>query len=127
MSQQTSQSNLQLVNSMQSATFRGDWDGLGSYLTEDIIFKIGSVSEIVGLKPVVAYLREVLPSKLELTGANVRGAWEIEDVAVVEMDVQGVVARDSKTIQYPAVDVFRFRGAKIREWRIYPVHSLFTE
>jgi ketosteroid isomerase-like protein len=118
---------LEKVIAMESGAARGNWELFKSFLTEDIYFKVGDSKELVGPQALADYYQQVQSTELRITRVDTRGAWEVENAVIVEMDVQAELINDGNKVEYPSVDVFRFKDGKIQEWRAYPVHQHFVK
>jgi len=118
---------LDRVMAMETAASRGDWDQFRSSLTEDVFFVVGSVSEVTGPQAVADYYRKTQTGDHQITCADIRGSWELDNVVIIEMDVHARRAGDGKTVSYPSVGTFRFRGDKVHKWRTYPVYPSFIK
>jgi limonene-1,2-epoxide hydrolase len=112
---------------METVAYRGDWDQFRSSLTEDVLFAVGSVSEVTGPQAVADYYRKTQTGDHQITCADIRGSWELDNVVIIEMDVHARRAGDGKTVSYPSVGTFRFRGDKVHKWRTYPVYPSFIK
>lgn len=95
---------------METVASRGDWDQFRSSLTEDVPFAVGSVSEVTGPQAVADYSRKTQTGDHQLTGADIRGSRERDDVVIIETVVPARRAGDGKTVSDPSVGTFRFPG-----------------
>jgi limonene-1,2-epoxide hydrolase len=118
-------SNLDAVQAMQAAAFAKDWDRFQSYLTENVYYRVGNVAEAVGPRAVAAYLRELPSTRFQITAMDVRGAWTAPTVAIAEYTMRGTRLADHHAVEYPCVDVYRFEGDRLRDWRVYPIEPTF--
>ncbi len=117
----------QTVQAMEGASFQGDWDAFKSFFTDDVLFKAGALAEMTGPQACADYFKKMQATLLRITNARIRGTWEVANAVIVEMDVQAKRIPDGKEVGYPSVDVFRFAGGKIAEWRVYAVYPAFAE
>lgn len=121
MSDKNSKSLADIVMEMETTGGELDWEKLKSFFTEDAIFKVGAGELTKGSQDVVDYLRWLYTSQAKPNMPhNFRAIWELGDTVVVEMDANYIRLKDNKPIQFPCVDILRFEGNLIREWRVYP-------
>lgn len=121
MSDKNSNSLVDIVMEMETTGGEHDWEKLKSFFTEDAIFKVGAGELTKGSQGVVDYLRWLYTSQAKPNMPhNFRSIWELGDTVVVEMDANYIRLKDNKPIQFPCVDILRFEGNLIREWRVYP-------
>jgi ketosteroid isomerase-like protein len=104
---------------MEKTAGDGDWEHLKSFFTDDVLFKVGASQERRGNRAIIDYLGWMF-SMLELNPPfEFRGTWEQGDVVIIQVDAKFTRRSDGKPITFPSVDIFRFDGDKIREWRVY--------
>jgi predicted SnoaL-like aldol condensation-catalyzing enzyme len=127
MQKESQVSKLDSVMAMETSAFQGKWDIFKSFFTDDVYFKSGSTIEISGADAIAEFYKKIQETKLRSTGVNTRGTWEFENVVIIEMDVQAIQISNGQAVEYPSVDIFRFKDDKISEWRVYPVYSLFVK
>lgn len=123
----TPMSKIQKVQTMEGAALSGKWDEFKSYLADDIYYRVGNTTEVRGPQAIVDFMIDMLKNKMSITGISVRGAWETEDTVILEFSMTGVTPSDNKTTAYPCIDVFRFRGDKICDWRVSAIHPVFVK
>ncbi len=117
----STQSLVNLVMEMETTGGELNWEKLKSFFTEDVIFKVGAGELTRGRQAVVDYLRWLYTTQAKPNMPhNFRGTWELGDTVIVEMDANYIRLKDNKPIQFPCVDILRFQGNLIREWRVYP-------
>jgi hypothetical protein len=51
----------------------------------------------------------------------------LKDTVILDMDANYIRLKDNKPIHFPCVDILRFQGTLIREWRVYPDQSQLNE
>ena len=119
-------SKIEMVQTMEAAAFVGDWETFKSYLARDIYYKVGNTAEIRGSQAVVEYMIKLLSTGLAINDLKIRAAWETEDTVVLELNMAGLRFQDNKNVSYPCVDVYRFDGDKIRDWRVYAIEPTFV-
>jgi hypothetical protein len=107
---------------MESAAFVGDWDKFGSFLADDVYFRVGNTAEVRGPKAVVDFMVEMFASRLALNDLHVRGSWETEDAVIMEFDLKAFRHRDNKNVAFPCLDIYRFgSNNKITDWRVFAI------
>lgn len=106
---------------MESAAFAGNWDLFKSFLADDVYFRVGNTAELTGPDGVVNFMVEMFQSRLALNDLKVRSAWETSDAVIMEFDLKAFRHRDKKDVEFPCLDVYRFDGGKIRDWRVYAI------
>ena len=112
---------------METAAYRGDWDQFRSSLTEDVLFAVGSVSEVTGPQAVADYYRKTQTGDHQVTGAGHPGELGSRQRGDHRDGRACPYAGDGKTVSYPSVGTFRFRGDKVHEWRSDPVYPSFIK
>jgi len=115
-----------MVQAMEAAAFTGDWNTFKSYLAPDVYYRVGNTAEVRGPQAVVEYLKKMLATELAINELKIRAAWETQDTVVLELNMRGLRHSDNETVSYPCVDVYRFEGDKIRDWRVYAVEPTFV-
>jgi len=112
----------ELVQAMESAAFAGNWELFGSFLSDDVYFRVGNTAEVKGPKAVVDFMVEMFTSRLALNHLDVRGSWETEDAVIMEFDLKAFRYRDKKDVAFPCLDVYRFGpDNKINDWRVFAI------
>jgi ketosteroid isomerase-like protein len=125
---QASKTLVDRVMDMETAGGEQDWEKLKSFFTKDALFKVGAGKITHGSEAIVDYLRWLYTTQAKPNMPhNFREIWELKDTVVVEMDANYLRLRDNKPIQFPCVDILRFQGNLIREWRVYPDQSQLNE
>jgi limonene-1,2-epoxide hydrolase len=117
---------IEMVQAMEAAAFTGDWETFKGFLTRDVYYKVGNTAEVRGPQAVVDYLIRLLASELTINNLEIRAAWETEDSVVLELNMTGLRHLDNKNVSYPCVDVYRFEGDKIRDWRVYSIEPTYV-
>jgi len=117
---------IEMVQAMEGAAFTGDWETFKSFLAPDVYYKVGNTAEIRGRDAVVDYMIDLLATGLAINDLKIRAAWETEDTVVLELNMKGLRFEDSKNVAYPCVDIYRFAGDKIRDWRVYAIEPTFV-
>jgi limonene-1,2-epoxide hydrolase len=117
---------IEMVQAMEAAAFTGDWNTFKSYLAPDVYYKVGNTTELRGPQAIVDYMIRLLSTELAINDLKIRAAWETEDTVVLELNMKGLRHIDKKNVAYPCVDVYRFDGDKIRDWRVYSIEPTFV-
>ena len=107
------------LEKMYEALHAENWDEFMTFFTPDILYKIGVNPPVIGPEACRDLLQHIYKT-LKLTTHNTRGMWEIGNTIVLEMDANYVHKEDKRFVQVPCVDIYRFQGDKIYEWRVYP-------
>ena len=111
---------------MEAAAFSGDWQRFKSFLAEDAYYRVGNTAEARGRQAIVDYLKRMLANDLAISDLQIRQAWETENEVILELNMQGLRIRDRRNVAYPCVDVYRFEGDKIRDWRVYAIEPTYV-
>src|SRR5262249_30044399 len=114
------------VRSIQAAAFGKDWDRFRSFLADDVYYRVGNVFEATGPGAAADYLRDLPATELVIRSLAVRGNWATPTDVVAEYTMGGTRLRDNKEVRYPCVDLYRFDGDKLRDWRVYPIEPTFV-
>jgi ketosteroid isomerase-like protein len=117
---------IELVQRMEAAAFAGDWQLFKSFLAEDAYYRVGNTAEARGRQAIVDYLKRMLANDLAISDLQIRQAWETENEVILELNMQGLRIRDRRNVAYPCVDVYRFEGDKIRDWRVYAIEPTYV-
>ncbi|MGF2039718.1 MAG: nuclear transport factor 2 family protein [Nostoc sp. CmiVER01] len=108
----------QKIEKMYEALQAENWDEFISFFTPDILYKIGTNDPVIGPQNCRDLLTHIYKT-LKLATCNIRGTWEIGNTVVLEMDANYIHKQDKRFVQVPCVDIYRFEGDKIYEWRVY--------
>jgi limonene-1,2-epoxide hydrolase len=104
---------------MYEALHAENWDEFMTFFTPSLLYKIGANEPVIGPEACRDLLTHIYKT-LKLTTHNTRGMWEIGNTIVLEMDANYVHKEEKRFVQVPCVDIYRFEGDKIYEWRVYP-------
>lgn len=104
---------------MYEALHAENWDEFMTFFTPNLLYKIGANDPVIGPEACRDLLTHIYKT-LKLTTHNTRGMWEIGNTIVLEMDANYVHKEEKRFVQVPCVDIYRFEGDKIYEWRVYP-------
>jgi hypothetical protein len=116
---------IELVQTMEGFAFTGEWERFKSFLASDIYYRVGNNTEVRGAQAVVDYLKKMLATELAINDLKIRSAWESGNTVILELNMAGLRIPDNKPVSYPCVDVYRFEGDKIRDWRVYAIEPTF--
>ncbi len=111
---------------MEAAAFSGDWELFKSFLAEGVYYRVGNTAEVRGPQAVVDYLKRSLANDLAINDLQIRSDFETENEVILELKMQGLRWRDNRHVSYPCVDVYRFDGDKIRDWRVYAIEPTYV-
>jgi ketosteroid isomerase-like protein len=117
---------LQAFLEMESAAFSGNWEKFKSYLAEDVYYRVGNTAEMRGPQAVAHYLIELLSTGLAIKDLQTKSAWETNDAVILEANMTGLRLRDKQVVKYPCLDICRFSGGKISDWRVYAIEPTFV-
>jgi ketosteroid isomerase-like protein len=112
---------VEAVLDMESGAFAGNWDKFKSHLADDVYFRVGNTAELRGPQAVADYMIQMLANRLAINDLKIRSAWDTDDAAIVEFTIGALRFRDNKQVTFPCLDIYRFRGDKISDWRVYAI------
>jgi len=107
------------LKQMSDAVLREDWDTVKKYLTDDVMYKVGSEEPKHGKEAVPSTLGWLFKNAAKYEGHDIKKVWEEPGIIVIEMDAKYRRLKDNKMIPIPCVDVYRMRGNQVYEWRVY--------
>lgn len=118
---ETSASSAQLtaVGELSQAVIAQDWNKVKTYLTDDIFYKVGSGEPRYGRQEVVEFFQETFKNIAVFTGHKVRKIWQEPDIITLEMDAYYEMVGTKKRVTIACCDIYRMRGNKVSEWRVY--------
>jgi hypothetical protein len=111
----------QKVLDMEAAAFAGDWEKFKSFLDDNVVMRVGSRAEVRGPQGVADFMIQMFAKELAFKDLKIRGNWETEDAVIVEFDVGANRIPDHKDVIFPCLDVYRFKGEKINDWRAFAI------
>jgi ketosteroid isomerase-like protein len=117
---------IELVQGMEAAAFSGDWELFKTFFSEDVHYRVGNTAEVRGRQAVEDYLKRMLANHLAISELKIREAVETENEVILELNMAGLRIRDNRQVSYPCVDVYRFAGDKIQDWRVYAIEPTFV-
>ncbi|ARV57823.1 carboxymuconolactone decarboxylase [Nostocales cyanobacterium HT-58-2] len=107
------------LEQMYEALHAENWDEFMTFFTPNLLYKVGANNPVIGPQACRDLLKHIYQT-LKLTTHNTRGIWEIGNTVILEMDANYIHKQDKRFVQVPCVDIYRFDGDKIYEWRVYP-------
>jgi hypothetical protein len=110
---------LDALKEMSDAVLKQNWEKVKSYLTDDLMYKMGSEEPKYGKEAPTNALQWLFKNAAMLEGEDVKKIWEEPGIITVEMDANYRRLKDNKLIKIPCVDVYRMRGNQVYEWRVY--------
>jgi ketosteroid isomerase-like protein len=116
---------IKAVQDMEAAAFSGDWETFKSYLAPDVQYTVGNTASVKGPQAVVDYLIRLLSTQLAIQDLQMRQGWETEDAVILELKMKGLRMLDNQSVAYPCIDVYRFRGDKIQDWKVYAIEPTY--
>jgi limonene-1,2-epoxide hydrolase len=117
-------SAVKLVEAMEQAVAAGDKAAAARYLTHDVAYTVGARPVVRGIDAVIAYIAEQgLLARWE--GHTLRAASMTNNTLVVEVQSHFTRVADNHAVSFPCADIYRFKGEKIYDWRVYADMSPF--
>jgi catechol 2,3-dioxygenase-like lactoylglutathione lyase family enzyme/limonene-1,2-epoxide hydrolase len=116
---QMSSEQLKAVGELSQAIMAQDWEKVKSYLTDDILYKVGSSEPVYGPQAVVDFFKRTFQNTAVFTGHDARKVWEEPNIITIEMDAHYQLVSNKKAVTIACCDVYRLRGNKVSEWRVY--------
>jgi alkylhydroperoxidase/carboxymuconolactone decarboxylase family protein YurZ/catechol 2,3-dioxygenase-like lactoylglutathione lyase family enzyme/limonene-1,2-epoxide hydrolase len=110
---------LKAVGELAQAVTAQDWDKVKSYLTDDIFYKVGSGEVVYGPQAVVDFFAHTFKTTAVFYSHDVRKVWQDSDIITIEMDAKYEMVHSKKHVVIACCDVYRLRGNKVSEWRVY--------
>jgi limonene-1,2-epoxide hydrolase/alkylhydroperoxidase/carboxymuconolactone decarboxylase family protein YurZ/catechol 2,3-dioxygenase-like lactoylglutathione lyase family enzyme len=118
---------LDAVANLAQAVISQDWDTVKSYLTDDVYYKVGSGTPLYGKQAVVDFFIQTFKTTAVFTGHMERKIWQEPDIITLEMDAYYQMVASGKTVTIACCDIYRLRGNKVSEWRVYADMSPWNE
>lgn len=119
MSEQIKTLQLQAVQQLSAYVLKEDWENVKPFLTEDILYKVGSSQPVYGKQAVVDFLSNLFQTTAKFTGHEVRKIWHQPGIIAVEMDAKYLTLKDNRPLTIACCDIYRMRGTQVSEWRVY--------
>ena len=110
---------LEAIKQLSEDVLKENWDKVKSFLADDLMYKVGSGEPKHGKEAVPNFLSNIFKTTAKLEGHDIRKIWEEPGMIAIEMDAKYRRVRDNKLVKVACVDVYRMRGNKIYEWRVY--------
>jgi limonene-1,2-epoxide hydrolase len=88
-------------------------------LSEELYYKPGSNPAIQGRDEVLKYLKHFFHTFARFTGHDVRQVYEAGNAVAIEMDAFYTRHKDGKKLVIACTDIYRLKGNRIQEWRVY--------
>lgn len=124
MANQPVHSKTEIIDAMRAAYAMKDVDRFLAFFTEDVRYRPGAMAEVRGPRELLAYLNTIYATII-VDRMLARATWELPDVVIYDYDIQLTDTSVNRTVEFPCVDIFQFRGDQICEWRVYPLHPAF--
>ncbi len=122
-----SSEQLNAVGELSQAIMAQDWAKVKSYLTDDVFYKVGSGEARYGQQEVVDFFAQTFKTTAIFTGHEVRKIWQEPDIITIEMDAYYELVSSGKQVTIACCDIYRMRGNKVSEWRVYADMSPWEE
>lgn len=113
------QAQLQMVGELAQAVGEQNWEKVKFYLTDDVLYKVGSTEPRYGPQQVVDFFVDTFTNTAVFTGHRVRKVWQEPDVITIEMDAYYQLVPSKQKVTIACCDIYRLRGNKVSEWRVY--------
>ncbi|MCG8384746.1 MAG: nuclear transport factor 2 family protein [Cytophagales bacterium] len=113
-----------IVKKMEEDVGRSKWDQLNGYFSDDFRYTVANLNTkngIVGLKEYMQWQN----SRVQWKGHEVHLIAEKGDALIVEVTSFFFRIADGHDFSMPCTDIYRFRGDKIYDWRVYADISAF--
>ncbi len=110
---------LNAVGELSQAIMAQDWAKVKTYLTDDIFYKVGSAEPRYGRQEVVDFFADTFKNTAVFFGHKVRKVWQEQDIISLEMDAYYKLVPSQKQVTISCCDIYRMRGSKVSEWRVY--------
>lgn len=112
------------VQEMERLVGMGDWDGARDHFTEDVTYRVGSTSSFQGVDGVRRYMTWQ-NGLVRWEGHTLRQQWNDDDVVIIEADSHFLRLSDNRQVTVSCTDIYRMRGTRIQDWRVYADMSPF--
>jgi predicted SnoaL-like aldol condensation-catalyzing enzyme len=117
----------QAVGELSQAVMAQNWEKVKSYLTDDVFYKVGSGEPRYGQQELVDFFKHTFQNIAVFTGHKVRKVWQEPDVITIEMDAFYEMVGSKEKVTISCCDIYRMRGNKVSEWRVYADMSPWGE
>ncbi len=122
-----SSEQLNATGELANAIVAQDWAKVKTYLTDDIYYKVGSTEPRYGRQEVVDFFADTFKTTAVFTGHKVRKIWQEPDIITIEMDAYYKLVSSGRQVTISCCDIYRMRGNKVSEWRVYADMSPWQE
>jgi predicted SnoaL-like aldol condensation-catalyzing enzyme len=113
------QEQLKAVGELAGAVMAQDWDKVKSYLTANVFYKVGSGEPRHGPDAVVDFFKHTFKNTAIFYAHEARKIWQEPDIITIEMDAKYKLVPNNKEVTLACCDVYRMKGNKVNEWRVY--------
>ncbi|WP_313949872.1 nuclear transport factor 2 family protein [Aphanizomenon sp. FACHB-1401] len=110
---------LTAVGELSAAIMAEDWEKVKTYLTDDLFYKVGSGEPMYGPNSVVDFFKHTFKTTAKFYGHDARKIWIEPDIITIEMDAKYEMVGSKKHVVVACCDIYRMRGNKVSEWRVY--------
>ncbi|MEA5619038.1 nuclear transport factor 2 family protein [Cronbergia sp. UHCC 0137] len=110
---------LQAIGELSAAIMAEDWEKVKTYLTDDLLYKVGSGEAMYGPNAVVDFFKHTFKNTAKFYGHDARKIWIEPDIITIEMDAKYEMVGSKKHVKVACCDIYRMRGNKVSEWRVY--------
>ncbi|MBD2293150.1 nuclear transport factor 2 family protein [Anabaena sphaerica FACHB-251] len=118
---------LAVVGELSAAIMAEDWEKVKTYLTDDLFYKVGSGAPMYGPNAVVDFFKHTFKTTAKFYGHDARKIWIEPDIITIEMDAKYEMVGSKKHVTVACCDIYRMRGNKVSEWRVYADMSPWNE
>ena len=122
-----SSEQLNATGELAQAIMAQNWAKVKTYLTDEIFYKVGSGEARYGKQEVVDFFAHTFKNTAVFTGHKVRKIWQEPDIITIEMDAYYHLVPSGKQVTISCCDIYRMRGNKVSEWRVYADMSPWQE
>ena len=118
---------LEAVVELSQNIMAENWDKVKTFLTDDIFYKVGSGKEVYGPDAVVNFFKQTFKNIAKFTGHQPRKIWTEPGIITIEMNAYYEMVPSKKQVTIACCDIYRMRGKKVSEWRVYADMSPWQE
>lgn len=110
---------LEAIKQLSEYVLKEDWEMVKTFLTDDLLYKVGSNEPQYGKDAVANFLSTIFKTTAKLEGHDVRKIWDEPGIIAIEMDANYRRVSDNKLVKVACCDIYRMRGNQVYEWRVY--------
>ena len=110
---------MEAIKELSEHVLKENWDKVKTFLTDDLMYKVGSDEPRHGKDAVSEFLAPIFKTTAKLEGHDIRKIWEEPGMIAIEMDANYRRVKDNKVVKVACCDIYRMRGNQIYEWRVY--------